>query len=165
MSWSDKCYSVQTAASPKAMSLQVTLMECYWPQLSAGIYVPCQTRHSSIQILHETISTNGRQLCRASGGKQTKYKCCQIICIYFGYSQNQCALKTNCQHFAAWQSQHQLHSLQHISTGVSTPSEDFFFLRVFITYPYIQETSMTTSIMSQHNSYDCMSTGELSVAM
>lgn len=43
--------------------------------------------------------------------------------------------------------------------------QGLFFLRVFITYPYIQETSITTSIMSQHNSYDCMSTGELSVAM
>lgn len=40
-----------------------------------------------------------------------------------------------------------------------------FSLRAFVTYPYIQETSITTSIMSQHNSYDCMSTGELSVAM
>ena len=28
-------------------------------------------------------------------------------------------------------------------------------------YPYIHETSMTTSIISQHSSYDCISTGAL----
>ena len=31
--------------------------------------------------------------------------------------------------------------------------------------PYMHEMSMTTSIMSEHSSYVCMSTGEESVAM
>lgn len=30
-----------------------------------------------------------------------------------------------------------------------------------LTHPYMHETSMTTSIMSQHSSYESMSTGEL----
>lgn len=34
-----------------------------------------------------------------------------------------------------------------------------------VTHPYIHDTSITTSIISQHNSYDCMSTGIQSVAM
>jgi len=35
------------------------------------------------------------------------------------------------------------------------------FTPTTITYPYIHEISITTSIISQHNSYDCISTGAL----
>ncbi len=34
------------------------------------------------------------------------------------------------------------------------------WVQLYITHPYMQEISMTTSIISQHNSYDCISTGE-----
>ena len=34
-----------------------------------------------------------------------------------------------------------------------------------LTHPYMHETSMTTSIMSEHSSYDCPSTGDESFAM
>lgn len=75
-------------------------MACHWPQLFAGIYVLASTTPNKTQqyscLTWNMTSTNVRQLSRAmSGGKQTKYKCCQITWIYFSYLQNQCALKTN----------------------------------------------------------------------
>ena len=51
------------------------------------------------------------------------------------------------------------HYILSIITLIKTSLEDG--LGVVITDPYMQDTSMTTSIMSQQSSYDCMSTGEL----
>lgn len=55
------------------------------------------------------------------GNKPSEYKYCQIIWIYFSYSQNQRALKTNWQHFSAWKPAPTAQFATH-----STPSEDFF---------------------------------------